>query len=172
MEKHVGITSIGSHFAQIAWVVNDIQSAEKFFREVIGIPGFVKMENLHAENIEGTYYGKPGDYSFHLYLAYSGETLLELIQPVSGQSIFRDYLEKNPQGGVQHIAYMVPVSELSGAVADLTNKGYQVIQSLTLPVAQVVFFDTQKDIGVVTEIIGITEAGIEFLSQLKKPVDV
>lgn len=170
MGKQYGITSIGSHFAQIAWVVSDIQAAETFFREVVGIPGFVKMENLRSENIDGTYYGKPGDYSFHLYMAYSGETLLELIQPVSGQSIFQDYLEKNPQGGVQHIAYMVPVSELSGAVADLNNKGYPVIQSLTLPVAKGVFFDTQKDIGVVTEIIGINEAGTEFLSQLKNSV--
>ncbi len=41
------------------------------------------------------------------------------------------------------------------------------IQSLHLPVAKVAFFDTYKEIGVATEIIGLTEAGVEFIKQLK-----
>ena len=160
-------TSFGSRLGQIAWVVSDIQAAEKFFREVVGVPTFVKMENLHAEELEGSYYGKPGTYSFHLYMAYSGESLIGLIQPISGQSIFQDYLEKHPEGGVQHIAYLVPEADLDKAISELTNKGYPVITSLRLPVAKVAFFDTYKEIGVVTEIIGLTEAGVTFVNQLK-----
>jgi len=132
-------------------VVKDIQAAEKFFREVVGVPNFVKMENLRAEELEGTYYGRPATNSFHLYMAASGESLIELIQPVSGQSIFDDYLKKHPEGGVQHIAYIVPEAELDKAISELTNKGYPVITSLRLPVAKVAFFDTYKEIGVVTE---------------------
>jgi len=160
-------TSFGSHFSQIAWVVNDIQVAERFFQNVIGTGHFVKLENLNARELEGTYYGKPGNFVFHLYMAYSGESLIELIQPISGQSIFQDYLDKNATGGIQHIAYSIPVSELDTAISEFTNKGYPVITSLNLPVAKVVFFDTSKDIGVVTEVIGVTEAGVEFVQQLK-----
>ena len=167
MEKNSGITTFGAHFAQIAWVVKDIQVAEKFFREVMGVPEFVKLENLHAEDIEGMYYGKPGNYSFHLYMTYSGETLLELIQPVSGESIYQEFIDKHPDRGVQHIAYIVPEGELSKSVLELTDKGYPVTQSLTLPVAKVAYFDTYKEIGVMTEIIGLTEAGVAFLKQLK-----
>lgn len=54
----------------------------KIFREVIGVPDFVKMENLRADQLEGIAYGKPADFVFHLYMAYSGGSLLELIQPV------------------------------------------------------------------------------------------
>ena len=171
MEIHSAKTSFGSRFSQIAWVVSDIQAAEKFFREVIGVPDFVKMENLRSEDLEGKYYDKSASYSFHLYMAYSGETLIELIQPVSGQSIFQDYLIKHPEGGVQHIAYMVPESNLDKAISELTTKGYPVITSLNLPVAKVAFFDTTKEIGVVTEIIGLTGAGVEFLQQLKSGVN-
>ena len=160
-------TSFGSHFCQVAWVVKDIQASEKFFREVVGVKNFARMENLKAEELEGTYMGKPGNFVFHLYLAYSGETMIELIQPVSGQSIYQDYLDKHPEGGVQHIAFMVPVSGLDKAVAELTDQGYRVLTSLTLPVAKVAYFDTYKEVGVATEIIGITEAGIEFIQQLK-----
>lgn len=62
---------------------------------------------------------------------------------------------------------MVPGSELDRCVSDLTDKGYPTILNLTLPVAKVVFFDTTKEIGVFTEIIGVTEAGVEFVEQLK-----
>jgi catechol 2,3-dioxygenase-like lactoylglutathione lyase family enzyme len=170
MEMHPTGTTFGSRFAQIAWVVSDIQAAEKFFREVIGVPNFAKMENLRSEDLEGTYYEQSGNYVFHLYMAYSGESLIELIQPVSGQSIFNDYLKKHPYGGVQHIAYTVAEADLDKAISELTNKGYPVITSLNLPVAKVAFFDTSKEIGVVTEIIGLTAAGVEFLQQLKSGV--
>ena len=167
METATAKTSFGSHFSQVAWVVNDIQTAERFFQDVMGIGNFVKLENLRAQELEGTYYGNPANFEFHLYMAYSGESLIELIQPISGQSIFQDYLEKNPTGGVQHIAYSIPVTDLDKAISELTNKGYSVITSLNLPVAKVVFFDTYKEIGVVTEVIGLTEAGVEFVQQLK-----
>ena len=93
--------------------------------------------------------------------------MLELIQPVSGKSIFRDYLDLHPEGGVHHIAYTVPENELGKGISELKDRGYPVITSLTLPVASVAFFDTSKDIGVITEIIGLTEAGVEFVQQLK-----
>ena len=53
------------------------------------------------------------------------------------------------------------------AITELTGKGYPVITSLRLPVASVAFFDTTKEIGVVTEIIGLTAAGVDFMQQLK-----
>jgi len=160
-------TTFGSHFSQVAWVVNDIHAAEKFFQDVIGINNFVKLENLNAQELEGTYYGKPGNFVFHLYMAYSGDSLIELIQPISGQSIFQDYLDKNATAGIQHIAYSISVDDLDKAVSEFTNKGYPVITSLNLPVAKVVFFDTSKEIGVVTEVIGVTEAGVQFVQQFK-----
>lgn len=160
-------TTFGSKFSQVAWVVPDILASEKFFREVFGISHFVKMENLHSQQLEGRYHGEADNYFFHLYLAYSGDSMLELIQPVSGKSIFQDYLDLHPDGGVQHIAYMIPEDELDKAVAELTGKGYPVITSLRLPVASVAYFDTTKEIGVVTEIIGLTAAGVDFIEQLK-----
>ncbi len=167
MEMHTVNSSIGSRFGQIAWVVPDIKAAEKFFREVIGVPEFVKMENLRADELEGIAYGEQANFVFHLYMAYSGGSMIELIQPVTGKSVFQDYLDKHPKGGVQHIAFTVPKAELDECVSGLTDKGYPAILNLTLPVASVAFFDTTNEIGVFTEIIGLTEAGVEFVEQLK-----
>jgi hypothetical protein len=163
-------SSLGSKLGQIAWVVKDIKATEKYFREVIGVPEFVKMENLRANELEGTYYGKPGDYTFHLYLAFSGETMIELIQPVSGKSMYQDYLDTHQEGGVQHIAYVISEDDLEKAISEMTKKGIQLMMRLNLPVAKVAYFDTYKEIGVATEIIGLTEAGVAFVNQMKSAV--
>ena len=42
-----------------------------------------------------------------------------------------------------------------------------VIQGLALPVARVEYFDTYRELGVATEIIGATPAGFALLDQLK-----
>lgn len=93
--------------------------------------------------------------------------MLELIQPVSGQSIYTDFLTKNGGNGVQHIAHMVPESELDKATRELTDKGYSVVQTLNLPPARVAYLDTSAEIGVMTEIIGLTEAGYQLIEQVK-----
>lgn len=162
--------SNGATLEQMAWVVSNISNAEKFFTNTMGVPAFVKMENVRAADTDGMYLGNTGDFTFHLYLAYSGNTMVELIQPVSGNSIYRDFLEKTPEGGVQHIAFTLPEKELDNAVAAMVKKGYPVVQSLTLPVARVAYFDTCKEIGVYTELIGLTEAGYAFIAQLKGKV--
>lgn len=68
---------------------------------------------------------------------------------------------------MQHIAYSIPVANLDKAIFELTNKGYPVITSLNMPAAKIVFFDTYKEIGVVTEVMGMTEAGIESVEKMK-----
>ena len=69
MESQSLNQSSSSPVGQIAWVVNDIRAAEQFFQEVMGIGKFVKLENIRAEDLQGTYYGKPGNFVFHLYMA-------------------------------------------------------------------------------------------------------
>lgn len=167
LSNQTSSTFIANNFAQVAWVVKDIQRAEKFFTDTIGIPRFLRMENLRADQLEGTYMGKPGDYIFHLTLAYSGNTMLELIQPVAGHNIYEDFLKKHGSGGVQHVAYTVLESDFDQSVTQLADKGYTNIQQLHLPVARVAYFDTYAEIGVATEIIGVTEAGVQLIEQLK-----
>jgi catechol 2,3-dioxygenase-like lactoylglutathione lyase family enzyme len=136
MAQGSGITQVGSRFAQVAWVVPDIRAAETFFRETLGVSAFAKMENLSARELEGTYRGQPADFTFHLHIAYSNGALLELIQPVSGHSPFQEFLTEHPAGGVQHVAYTVPVADIEPAIAQLTSKGDPIVLSLRLPAGE------------------------------------
>ncbi len=153
-------------FCQIAWVVQDITAADKFFIETMGIPRFLHLDGLAAKDTEGTYLGKPGDWVFNLYIANAGDTQIELIQHVSGASMFEESMRQHGDS-VQHVAYWLDDSEYDAAAKHLESSGYPLIQSLKLPIARVGYFDTRPAIGVVTEIVGSTEEGHEFRRNLK-----
>jgi hypothetical protein len=154
-------------FCQVAWIVKDIVAAEKFFTETIGIKQFCKIENLTAKDNDGYYLGQPGDWVIHLYLAYAGDTQIELIQHVSGKSTFPEFLERHGDA-VQHVAYGLDNSEYDAAVQHLESAGYPLIQSFESDLARVGYFDTRPAIGVVTEIVGNKQKGWEFLQNLKR----
>jgi methylmalonyl-CoA/ethylmalonyl-CoA epimerase len=160
-------TLFGNHFAQVAWVVPDIEATAKYFSDTMGIPRFLKMENLNSRDLEGRYNGENANFQFHLYLALSGDSMLELIQPISGVSMYSDFLATHPEGGIQHIAYAVDESDFNEAVEHFTRANIPVFQSLVLPVAKVAYFDTYSKIGVATELIGLTESGHQLIEQLK-----
>lgn len=160
--------SVDLNFAQIAWVVKDIEAAERFFRESMGIGNFSKAEIVRLKEFKGTYYGEPTDAENLVSMAYNGGIFIELIQPLSGLNMFQDYLDKNPGGGVQHIAFRVPVRDLDKVTSELTEKGYPEVATFDTPIANIVFFDTTKDIGVFTEIMGITEEGEKAVERMKK----
>jgi methylmalonyl-CoA/ethylmalonyl-CoA epimerase len=157
---------IAPRFCQVSWVVKDIAAAEKFFVETMGVVRFMHMENLSAKDTEGTYLGKPGNWVCNLYLAYAGDTQIELIQPVSGESMFQESLDRHGDA-VQHVAYFLDDAGYDAAAAHLESSGYPQIQSFRLPIVRVGYFDTRPAIGVVTEIAGANESGQQFLRDLK-----
>ena len=160
-------TSLDLKFAQIAWVVKDIKTTVRFFQVVMGISNLSKVETIGVKEFEGTYYGKPSNAESLVALAYSGGIFIELIQPVSGNSVFQDYIDKNPAGGIQHIAYSISVDKLNKIISEFSDKGFPVISTFDHPIAKIVFFDTCKEIGVMTEIMGITKEGEEAIQKMK-----
>jgi hypothetical protein len=160
-------TSVDLRLAQIAWVVPDINVAENFFQDVMGINHFDKIENFSTRDYNPTYYGKRSETVSHLSMTWAGEVFIELIQPVSGQSIFQDFLNKNPAGGLQHISFRIPVSDLDKLIADMHDKGYPVVSSYDTPIAKIAFFDTTPVLGLMTEIMGITEEGEAEVEKMK-----
>ena len=160
------IKTLDLTLTQIAWVVKDINTTLRFFQEVLGLK-FSKVDTIRVKEFGATYYGKPSNAESLVSMAYSGGTFIELIQPVSGNSIFQDYIDKNPAGGIQHIAYSIPVDKLNKIISEFSDKGFPVISTFYHPIAKIVFFDTYKEIGVMTEIMGITEEGEKAVQQMK-----
>ena len=161
-------TIAGLALAQIGWVVPDIHAAVKFLTNALGIAGFPKPEHIRAQDMGLTYYGQVVAGEWLTTQTYNGGTFIELIQPVSGQSMFHDYLARYPAGGTQHIAFRLPVSDFDRVTSDLREQGYAIISEVDHPIARMAFFDTYQTLGVATEIMGITPEGWIAIEQMEK----
>jgi catechol 2,3-dioxygenase-like lactoylglutathione lyase family enzyme len=154
--------------AQIGWVVPDIHAAVKFLTNALGIPGFPPPEHVQAQDLDMTYHGKVVAGDWLTTQAYNGGTFIELIQPLSGQSMFHDYLTKYPAGGTQHLAFRLPINGFERITSELREQGYATISEVDHPIARMAFFDTYQTLGVATEIMGITPEGWNAIKQMEK----
>jgi len=161
-------TIAGLELAQIGWVVPDIHAAVKFLGNALGIASFPQPEHIQALDLSMSYYGKSVAGDWLTTQTYNGGTFIELIQPLSGQSMFHDYLAKYPAGGTQHLAFRLPVSGFDRVTSDLREQGYAVISEVDHPIARMAFFDTYQTLGVATEIMGITPEGEQAIESMKK----
>jgi len=160
-------TIAGLKLAQIGWVVPNIHTAVKFLSNALGIPGFPEPMHISAQDLVMTYYGQVVEAEWLTTQTFNGGTFIELIQPLSGQSMFHDYLAKYPAGGTQHLAFSLPVSEFDRVKNDLSEQGYVVMSEVDHPIARMIFFDTYQALGVAIEITGITKEGEKALEQMK-----
>lgn len=154
--------------AQIGWVVPDINVAVKFLAGALGIAGFPEPQHIRAQDLEMTYYGQIVEAEWLTTQTYNGGTFIELVQPLSGQSMFHDYLTSHPAGGTQHLAFRLPVSDFNLITSELREQGYKIISEVDHPIARMAFFDTYQTLGVVTEIMGITPEGWTAIKQMQK----
>jgi methylmalonyl-CoA/ethylmalonyl-CoA epimerase len=164
--NNINNTIAGLELAQICWVVPDIHVAVKFLTTALAIAGFPQSERMSAQELGMTYLGKIVAGEWLTSQTYNGGTFIEIVQPVFGQSMFHDYLTKYPAGGIQHVAFRLPVSDFDRVTNNL-REDYKVISEVDHPIARMTFFDTYQTLGVATEIMGITPEGWIAIEQMQ-----
>ncbi|MBL1074808.1 VOC family protein [Nocardia sp. 2] len=110
---------------QIAWVVTDVAASEKFLGATLGAGTWIRMPDVHFGPETCRYRGEPADFTAHIALAYSGDTQLELIQPVRGTSIYTEFLERGGPG-LHHVC--VEPDDFDAALKDAAAQGIDVVQ--------------------------------------------
>ena len=134
---------------QIAYVIPDIHAAVRFFKEKLGVPTFLVKEDIAGE--EQTYLGKPGHFRHSIAFGYAGEMQIELIQSLSGASTYSDFLGQNPKGGIHHLGIMG--DDYAAAVADMTARGFTLVQSGRNGETRFAYFDVEHPIGTLLEVV-------------------
>lgn len=83
---------------------------------------------------------------------------VEFIEPVSGESLWHDYLREHGSGA-HHIQFSV--SDYEEAVSDFQKAGYQVSMSgdsvRAIPGLKWAYFDTERDLGLSMEVFNDRE---------------
>lgn len=103
--------------SQIAIVVRDIDDALEKYTRVLGWGPWNVYEHK-PPSLHDTYlHGEPAEYTMIGAEAHVGSIVVELLQPVDGPSIYKEWLDGRGEG-LHHIAVMRPTPDESRALRD------------------------------------------------------
>ena len=121
-----GGSLLGAAVRQIALVVPDAAAQAQAWWDHLGI-GPWNLYTIGAPDLDGmTYRGQPADFRIRHALAFSGEVMLELVEPIAGPSIWQEHLDARG-ATLQHIAiYSDDFPVTAGA---MEREGWVVVQT-------------------------------------------
>lgn len=150
--------------SQLAFVVDDLEAAMERQRRVLGVEPWEVYYIGPPEHEEGHYYDEAANPAFEIGYAYRGDLEIELIEPLEGPSIHRDFLDAGG-GGVHHVgcfAFDDPY-----AVADaFADAGIEMVQDGQWYDTHYMYFDTADLLdGLYFEILagGEVDPGPEYV---------
>jgi catechol 2,3-dioxygenase-like lactoylglutathione lyase family enzyme len=113
-------------FKQIALVVADLDEAVRRWSAQLAIGPWTayRLEPPRLKSM--VYHGDEVEFSLRHALAWQGEVQFELVQPLSGPSIFADHLAAHGEG-LQHVGKYV--EDHPAAVAEALAAGFTPLQS-------------------------------------------
>ncbi len=148
MNNAPGEKSPFSRVDQIGVVVRDMDAAVAFYTSL----GIGPFRSLNFSRYDRRVYGKlMGDEHKNIIkVAQMGSVELELIQPVSGESVQRQFLEEKGEG-INHLGFFV--DDIESETAKLVQKGFTVINSVKYEGGGgVAYLDTDRIGGVSFEL--------------------
>jgi len=149
---------------QICWVVDDIDAAETWFTENFGVPAWTRFSDLRFDPDTCSYRGKPADYSIHISLGYAGEQQLELIQPISGESLYSEHITRCGPG-LHHVAW-IP-DDFDATIAQAEAGGIEITQRGTFGGMDYAYLDCSAGGAPHVELMKLTPEMRTFFDTLR-----
>ena len=128
---------------EIALVTRDHKrTMEGLYR--LGI-GPWQVHTFSPENTTNqTYQGKPGAFTLKVCFAQMGTLIWEIMEPVSGATIFEDFLLAHGEG-IHHVAYDCNHIAFEERIAGFNQRGFGLVQSGSwMGQNHFAFFDTEQ----------------------------
>lgn len=130
----------------VAMAVKDWEATAKGYASMMGLKTWRKMEIPSAIMEKAEYYGKPAEFVWISAFAKLGDTLIELCQPVSGETVFADFVNQYGDG-MQHVGDLSHPEPLE-LVRRYTSQGVKVANYCKIAgIAELFFLDTREQLG-------------------------
>jgi len=137
--------------SQVAVVVKDLQRAMENYWKTLGIGPWSVYTFAPPALREPEVRRKSVHYSMRLALTKVGLVELELIEPLEGPSIYKEFLAKKGEG-LHHLGFVV--DDLDGALAAFSNMGIDILMSGKWgDVSEYYYMDTEPVLGIIYELI-------------------
>ncbi len=142
---------------QVCVVTPDLRRAMEQYRSLLGLEPW-RILGFGPDTVRRlTYRGRPATYRMLVAFAQLGSLQYELIQPLEGPTIYHEFLERNPGGGIHHFGVWVP--SLEAAVAQARALGFAEIQggrgTGLGDDGGFAYLDTESALGAILELIEV-----------------
>ena len=137
---------------RIGLLVRDLDAALRKYVDVLGIGPWICLTHGPETVPRLEYRGEPAAFSMRVALSATVPQF-ELIQPLTGPSIYDDWMETHGEG-LHHVAY--DITSMDDGIAEMRALGYEVIQygsgyGLDGDGA-FAYFDTEADLATIVEL--------------------
>jgi hypothetical protein len=138
---------------QVALMVNDARKVAENYWNIFGI-GPWDIFTLVSPTVFGeTYLGKPADYGYNVGLCRSGPCQLELIEPLTGESMYKDFIDKHGEG-LQHLQYLADtIDEAKEHVQLFADMGFPLLMDGYFGDGYWAYMDTVSALKCVWEVV-------------------
>lgn len=146
----MNIKPLFKKLTQVGFVVKDCKATAKRYWDEFGI-GPWEFYTLDPSNTpDMTLRGKPVQHAFRAALTRIGDVGLELIEPLSGASLYAEHLSVHGEG-LHHLAF--DVENFGQLRILLGQEGYSEIQTgRPFDVTTYSYFDTDRTLGFIAEL--------------------
>lgn len=159
---------VGTSLHQVAFVVRDLEAAQKFFNQSMGVQRFHVYDDFSDQVTDKRLRGRPVEQKVRLSIAYSGNTQIELIQHISGETCYKEFLERRGEG-LHHLGFFLnDRAKYEGALDAMGRAGYQQLMSGKMGESAYCYFDTESAIGSIMELVYLSAEGRAMMDRIKR----
>lgn len=133
--------------SQIGIVVKDMDKTIEYYEKVLGLGPFVRPDITYKEK---RYYGKPVNSEWVMGFCSLGSVELEIIQPITGPTIYHDFLQEKGEG-IHHLGF--DVQDIEKKLTFCKEMGIKIIQGGQGATSHFEYLDTGEIGGVIFELI-------------------
>ena len=142
---------------QICVVVENLDEAMKRYADLLGVGPFL-IYSVDAKELGVTRDGVPTDYKVRVGMAKMGGAVLELLETLKGQTIWKDFYDKHGEG-MHHIGLFV--KNFPAALSAFVDRGFKI--TVDGPIAgkdrtgRFTYLETQDRMGTTFELLDFPE---------------
>ncbi len=134
---------------QVAHVVRDLGRALRYYWDTLGI-GPWDLYTLAPPALQDSMVrGRPSSHTYKVAVCWLGAVQMELMQPLTGRSIYDECLETKGEA-LHHMKLYYP--DCAAVLASYRKRGIEVIQSGRIDEDLFYYLDTEKSLGYVLEV--------------------
>ena len=134
---------------QVAHVVRDIDKAMQSYCDALGIKSWDVYTFAPPAVRDSMVRGKPSDHTYLLAVTWIDEVQMELMQPLTGRSIYDEFLKLRGEG-LHHIKLYYP--DCQKGIRLFKERGFEIIQSGKIDEDEFYYFNTDERLGYIIEI--------------------